>query len=250
MKILSQLIIISFLFTSTGFCVAKELRIAVASNFTTTVKLLTQKFEEKTQHSSKLIFGASGRHYAQIRNGAPFDIFLSADSERPKRLEQENLIVENSRFTYAIGKLVLWSLDSQLINQDSKALFQNNFSHLAIANHKLAPYGKAAYQVLNQLDLWKSIKSKTVRGENIAQTFQFVRSKNAELGFVALSQVKALSQIPQGSMWVVPDILYTPIKQQAVLLKESNVANNFIRFLQSDEAKKIIQNAGYGLPHD
>lgn len=250
MNCISKIIIIyALLFLTVETSFATEIRVAVASNFTNTIKLLAKKFEQQTNHKVKLIFGASGRHYAQITNGAPFDVFLSADSKRPEQLEVDGLIIDGSRFTYAIGRLVLWSPDSKLVDTETKVLKQRKFRHIAIANHKLAPYGKAAYEVLTTLKLWNTLKTITVRGENIAQTFQFVKSGSAELGFVALSQIKHFNKNMQGSVWNIPNSMYQPIKQQAVLLINSPAANSFIQFMQSNTARTIIHNSGYGLPN-
>lgn len=245
-----KLITYAILLLTVELSFAGEIRVAVASNFTHTIKALAELFEQQNHHKVKLIFGASGRHYAQIKNGAPFDIFLSADSKRPEQLEADKLILKDSRFTYAIGKLVLWSPDNKLIETDAKVLEQGSFSHIAIANHKLAPYGKAAYEFLNKRKLWDKLKTRVVRGENIAQTFQFIKSGNAQLGFVALSQTKHFDKNNTGSLWRIPESMYQPIKQQAVLLKNTPANNSFIKFLQGNTAKKVILNAGYGLPND
>ena len=219
---------------------ADEIRIAVASNFTFAIKVLAQKFEAQSTHKTKLIFGATGRHYAQIKNGAPFDIFFSADSKRPELLEKQGLTVADSRFTYALGKLVLWSPKLGVTKSGA-------FYHIAMANPKLAPYGKAAQQVLQkQPAWWEQIKPKIVRGENIAQTFQFVKSGNAELGYVALSQVKHLDKNEQGSLEIIEESLYSPIEQQAVLLNNKAAAKEFLDFIKADEAQALIKGFGYG----
>lgn len=252
-KKIITLIITCGLFLAIDVSMAGEIRVAVASNFTETIKALSRQFEDKTGHKVTLIFGATGRHYAQIKNGAPFDVFFAADSKRPKLLEDEGLAIADSRFTYALGKLVLWSPKENFIDSKAKVLDQANFYHLAIANPKLAPYGKAAQEFLQTHLLWDTLmtneqhKPKIVRGENIGQTFQFVKSGNAELGFVALSQVKHLIRDETGSLWVVPTSLYSPIKQQAVLLKKNSSANEFLSFVKSDEAQNIIKSFGYGV---
>ncbi len=228
--------------------VAGEIRLAVASNFTSAINTVASHFEENTDHKVKLIFGSTGKHYAQIRNGAPFDAYFAADTRRPELLEQENLALPGTRFTYAIGKLILWSPKAGYVDSQAKVLEQGEFRHLAIANPKLAPYGKAAQQVLQARGMWDSMKGSMVRGENIGQTFQFVKSGNAELGFVAYAQVKRPGQSVEGSWWEVPQTLYTPIAQQAVLLKESEAARAFMSFIKSDVALEIIQNYGYGAP--
>ncbi|MES9963003.1 MAG: molybdate ABC transporter substrate-binding protein [Candidatus Sedimenticola sp. 20ELBAFRAG] len=225
-----------------------EIRVAVASNFTEVMKRLAARFEERTGHRVKLIFGSTGKHYAQIKNGAPFDLFFAADSKRPRLLEEEGAALPGSRFTYAIGKLVLWSPNPGLVDPEATVLRQGTFRHLAIANPKLAPYGKAAREVLLKYKLWDSLRGRSVRGENIGQTFQFVKSGNAELGFVAYAQVKRPGQPIEGSYWAVPQALYSPIAQQAIQLKESEVAKAFISFVKGDESLQIIQGFGYGIP--
>lgn len=172
---------------------------------------------------------------------------MAADSKRPELLEKEGLIVPNSRFTYALGKLVLWSPKENFIDEQSKVLEQADFYHIALANPKLAPYGKAAEEVLKKRQLWNALKPKMVRGENIAQTFQFVKSGNAELGFVALSQIKHLDNDEKGSLKIISESLYNPIKQQAVLLKNKPAAKEFIDFVKTKEAQDIIKSLGYGI---
>ena len=246
MKIFALIIVPLLLSTVTIKPVyADEIRVAVASNFSETIKFLVSKFESNSEHKIKLIFGATGRHYAQIKNGAPFDLFFAADSKRPQLLETEELIVEGSRFTYARGKLVLWSPDDKLIDSQAQVLADNRFNHIAIANPKLAPYGYAAKEFLSAKKLWEPLKKKAVRGENIGQAFHFVSSGNAELGLVAYSQVKHPVKTIKGSYWEIPSALYSPIDQQAVILKASNAANEFIAYIKSDEAKTIIQSFGY-----
>lgn len=227
---------------------ADEIRVAVASNFTSTIKALSKNFEEKTEHKILLIFGATGRHYAQIKNGAPFDIFFAADSERPKLLEKDDLIVEGSRFTYALGKLVLWSPTKDFVDEEGKILRQGDFYHLAVANPKLAPYGRATQEVLKNQGQWEALKPKMVRGENIAQTFQFVSTGNAKLGFVSLSQVLNLEESKQGSWWDIPESLYSPIKQQVVLLNDKPSTRAFFDFIKSEGGRTIIKHHGYELP--
>jgi molybdate transport system substrate-binding protein len=227
---------------------ADEIRVAVASNFAPTLEKLAARFETTTAHTLTLISGSSGKHYAQITNGAPFDVFFSADSERPIKLEQENNAIAGSRFTYALGKLVLWSPNPDLIDASGEALNQNRFRHLAIANPKLAPYGLAAQQTLQQLGRWEALAPRLVRGENIEQCLQFVTSGNAELGFVAWSQIVANDELKTGSYWQVPTHLYSPIAQQAVLLKDTPAAREFLNFVRSAEARKMIQTSGYDTP--
>ncbi len=232
----------------TGQLIASEIRIAVASNFATAIKIISTHFEARTGHKVTLIFGSTGKHYAQIKNGAPFDIFLAADGLRPALLEKENLALPESRFTYAIGKLVLWSPQQGYVDTKGHVLTFGEFRHLAIANPKLAPYGKAAQEILTSRGLWDQISERLVRGENISQTFQFVKSGNAKLGFIAYSQVKRINQAIDGSFWVVPQALYAAIEQQAILLKESVTARAFLLFLRSEVALQIIHDEGYDTP--
>ena len=223
---------------------AAEVRIAVASNFTAAMQQLAEQFSAVSGHSTKLIFGSTGKHYAQIKHGAPFDAFFAADVKRPQLLEQEGIALAGSRFTYAIGKVVLWSPDANLVDDKGKVLQSEQFHYLAMANPKLAPYGRAAQQIMEQAGVWPGLRSRAVRGENIGQTFQFVRSGNAQLGFVAYSQLKALPDAG-GSLWL-PDLnSYTPIRQQAVLLKDTPAAQQFMQFVQSPAGAEIIARYGY-----
>lgn len=225
---------------------AAEIKVAVASNFSRTMTVISQQFEKSSGHKVKLIVGSTGKHYSQIHHGAPFDLFFAADSERPQRLEKEGLAIPGSRFTYAIGKVVLWSPDKDLIDSQGKVLEQDSIRYLAIANPKLAPYGIAARQILQQRGLWQRYRGRLVRGENIAQAYQFVKSGNAALGFVAYSQLKGDTAI-NGSYWVAPQSLYTPIEQQAVLLKDSPAARAFMTFMRIPETISLIKNHGYEL---
>ena len=233
---------------------ADELRVAVASNFYSTIKVIAEQFELKTtnssgqQHKVILIPGSSGKHYAQIINGAPFDIFFSADTERARLLEQSERTESGTRFTYALGKLILWSPMDNYVDLKGEVLKSKDFRYLAIANPKLAPYGKAAEEVLKSLNIWTDLGGRIVRGENIAQTFQFVSSGNAKLGFVAYSQIKSSDLSISGSFWEVPQSIYRPIEQQAVLLRDSSLAREFLSFVKSDESLSIIYESGYGLP--
>jgi molybdate transport system substrate-binding protein len=195
-----------------------------------------------------LIFGSTGKHYAQIRNGAPFDAFFAADRRRPELLEEEGVALPGTRFTYALGKIVLWSPERGVVDPEARVLERGEFRHLAIANPKLAPYGKAAEEVLQARGVWARLRGRLVRGENVGQAFQFVKSGNAELGFVAYSQLKRANQPIEGSLWNVPRALYTPIEQQAVLLKDSVAARGFLSFVRSDEALTIIGDYGYQTP--
>lgn len=227
---------------------AAEIRVAAASNFTHAIKASARQFEAATGHRVMLAFGSTGKHYAQISNGAPFDVFFAADSKRPKLLEQEGIAIPGSRFTYALGKLVLWSPKSGYVDADGRILERVEFRHLAIANPKLAPYGWAAREVLEARGLWEELKGRLVRGENIGQAFQFVASENAELGFVARSQLVRPGRAIAGSYWDIPPELYSPIEQQAVLLQDSEAARAFLSFVRSEEAIRIIRDHGYEAP--
>jgi len=227
---------------------ADEIRVAVASNFHEAAKTLAKRFAASSGHRVVLVPGSTGKHYAQIRHGAPFDAFLAADGARPERLEREGLAHAGERFTYALGQLVLWSPREDYVDAAGAVLANADFRHLAIANPKLAPYGAAARQVLEERGLWQALQVRLVRGENVAQAYQFVASGNAALGFVALSQVERPGQPARGSWWKVPLSSYTPIEQQAVLLSDSAAARGFLTFLQSNEARTIIRAYGYGLP--
>ena len=231
-----------------GQTIAEEIRVAAASNFTDAITSIARRFEAITNHKVTLIFGSTGKHYAQIKNGAPFDAFFAADVRRPELLEKESVALPGSRFTYAVGKVVLWSPKTGYVDPEGRILERSEFRYLAMANPKLAPYGKAAQEILQARRLWGRLSGRLVRGENIGQTFQFVKSGNAELGFVAYSQVKRPNQPIEGTFWEVPQALYTSIEQQAVLLKDSVAARAFLSFARSREALKIIHDYGYDTP--
>lgn len=227
---------------------AGQVVVAVASNFTAPMKLIAAEFERDTGHRASLSFGGTGQFYAQIHNGAPFEVFLAADEKTPAKLEDGGLAVPGTRFTYATGKLVLWSKDPSLVGDSPDVLVTDRFDKLAVANPKLAPYGLAAAQTLERLGLMQALTPKLVQGANIGQAFQFVSSGNAQLGFVALSQVFAQGQIKAGSGWIVPSDYYTPIKQDAVLLRagQSNeAAVALINYLQTNKTKQLIESFGY-----
>jgi molybdate transport system substrate-binding protein len=226
--------------------------VAVAANFTKPMTEIAELFEKTTGHSAKLSFGASGKFVAQIENAAPFEVFLAADDKNTAKLEQSGLAVANSHFTYAIGKLVLWSATANLVDDQGEILNKGGFKHIALADPKLAPYGAAAIEVLKNKNLLSKLQPLFVQGENIAQTYQFVSTGNAELGFVALSQVMENGKVISGSAWQIPENLYTPIRQDVVLLKkgeENPAAPALIAFLKSPEAQAIISKYGYGLPN-
>lgn len=220
----------------------------MASNFATAMKALTVEFEKTTAHHVVLSFGSTGKHYAQIKNGAPFDVFLAADAARPALLEEQDIALIGSRTTYARGKLVLWTSKPDVNDLKETLLNSQDIRHLALANPKLSPYGLGAKQVMVKLDIWPKLQTKLVRGENIAQTFQFVHSGNAELGFVAYSQAVNPKRSVQGSFWMPHQSLYSPIDQQAVLLNDKQASKDFLKFLKGPLARQIIQNYGYDLP--
>jgi len=229
---------------------AAEVSVAVAANFTAPMQKLAQAFEAETGHKAVLAFGSTGTLYAQIRNGAPFQILLAADDETPLKIEKEGLGVAGSRFTYAVGKLVLWSKQPGLVDEKGEVLRTGAFQRIALANPKLAPYGAAAVETMTKLGVLQALQPRFVQGENIAQTYQFVFTENAQLGFVALSQVYADGKIAQGSAWVVPDNLHAPIQQDAILLKkggDSPAATALMQFLRGERAKALIRSYGYGL---
>ena len=225
---------------------AGSANVAVASNFTDAAKEIAAAFKAKTGHEAILSFGASGAFHAQIKEGAPFQVFLSADDERPKRLAEDGLAISETRFTYAIGKLVVWSKDQNGVKGD-ETLKVNAFSKLSIANPTAAPYGAAAIEVLEALKIRDAVQSKIVMGATIAQAFQFIDTGNAEIGFVALSQ---LAGDAGGSRWIVPQSLYREIRQDAILLKtgaENDAAKAFLTFLKGPEARAVIETFGYAL---
>lgn len=227
---------------------AGEASVAVAANFIAPMKQLTPLFEKSTGHTLRLSPGSTGKFYAQIKNGAPFDVLLAADDETPARLTREGEAVHTQ--TYAIGKLALWSADATKIDSTDSILRRSAYNKLAIANPKLAPYGAAAMQALEKLGLADTAKDKFVVGENIGQTHQFVASGNADIGFVALSQITLDGKLTGGSAWRVPASLYAPIRQDAALLKhgaDNPAARALLDFLKSPQAHTVIRGYGYDL---
>lgn len=225
---------------------AASINVAVAANFTEPAKEIAAAFKARTGHDAVLSFGASGQFYTQIKENAPFGIMLSADEARPKKLVDEGFGVAASRFTYAIGKLVLWSKDPNVVKGE-ETLKRGAFNKLSIANPATAPYGTAAVETLKSLKLYGTLEPKIVKGNSIGQAFQFVDTANAELGFVALSQ---LMPNAGGSRWMVPQNLYTEIRQDAVLLRpaeHNEAATAFLSFLRSPEARAVIEKFGYAL---
>jgi molybdate transport system substrate-binding protein len=230
---------------------AGEVSAAVAANFTEPVKQIVDLFQKETGHTVRLSFGSSGKFYSQIKEGAPFDVLLAADEKNPKLLEQEGLAVANTRFVYALGKLVLWSAQPGFVDDKGAVLSKGNYNKLSYADPKLAPYGLAAQETLQKLALWDKLQSKLVTGESITQAYQFAATGNAELAFIALSQITQNGKVTAGSWWLVPADFYSPIKQSAVLLsaaKDKSAAEAFLSYLKSEKALAIIRSFGYGLP--
>ena len=226
----------------------EELLVAVASNFSGPMSELAERFEALTGHEIKVAYGSSGRLFTQISTGAPFQIFLSADQGKPARLVELGLADPASRFTYAIGELVLWSAVRDRKVADSNALLNSGVNRIAIANPRHAPYGVAAVEVLDKLDLSATLSGKIVRGENVAQAFQFVESGNAQLGFVARSQVLSLAESRSGSTWVIPGHFYQSIRQDAVLLNQATdcpACSEFLNFLREEAQRALISAYGY-----
>jgi molybdate transport system substrate-binding protein len=229
---------------------AGEVMVAVAANFTAPMQKIAQAFEQDTGHTVKLVFGSTGKFYAQIKNGAPFAVLLAADDATPARLEKEVLAIAGTRFTYATGRLALWSKQANTVDDKGEVLRGNSFNKLAIADPKLAPYGAAAMEVIQHLGVQAHVVPKLVQGESIGQTYQFVSTENAQLGFVALSQISFNGRITQGSAWVVPQSMHTPLKQDGVLLsagKDNAAAIALLKYLQADKAKTIMRQYGYAL---
>ncbi|GGL40222.1 molybdate ABC transporter substrate-binding protein [Caulobacter rhizosphaerae] len=224
---------------------AADTKVAVAANFTEPAKAIAAAFKAKTGHTATLSFGSSGQFYTQMAHGAPYEVFLSADAERPLKAEQEGLAVPGARFTYAVGRLVLYSRTPGLVDGKGAVLASDRFAKLAIADPAAAPYGEAAVETMRKLKVYDALAPKIVRGASITQAYQYVATGNAELGFVALSQV--IDQ-PGGSRWLVPAADHAPIQQQAVLLRtgEKNpAARAFLTFLKSPAAIAIIRRYGY-----
>ena len=225
---------------------AAQTHVAVAANFTEPAREIAALFQKKTGHEAILIFGASGAFYTQITQSAPFEVFLSADEERPRLAVENGFAVPESRFTYAIGKLVLWSKVVDVTNGEA-ALKAGNFSKLSIANPASAPYGSAAVETLKALGLFDALQPRIVQGSSIAQAFQFVDTRNAEVGFVALAQLYGNTE---GTRWLVPEKLHTSIRQDAVLLKkgaDDEASRAFLTFLKGPEARTVIERFGYSL---
>lgn len=245
MRTLRQLVSVTLLCLSLP-ALADTVQVAVAANFLAPMEAIASQFKAATGHEAVLVSGSTGKLFAQVQNGAPFEVFVSADSKTPKKLVKASLALADTQFTYAKGKLALWSAKADAV-KDASAL-KGDFAHLALANPKTAPYGTAALEVLAKLGLTDAVSGKLVEGENIAQAYQYVASGNAELGFVALSQIYQDGQIRQGSAWVVPTDLYSPLTQDAILLKKGEdnpAASALLTFLKGEQAKAIILQYGY-----
>lgn len=228
-----------------AFAGGDVVRVAVASNFTQPLAEIASLFEQQQGHEVILSSGSSGKQYAQISHGAPFDLYFSADADRPLQLEQKGLIVPGTRIGYALGRLALWNPNAE--STQAQALEQTG-RKLAIANPRLAPYGRAAQQTLQHLGLWEKFQGNLIRGENIAQTYHFVHSGSAPLGLVALSQLRDTRQPVKGSFWLVPADHHDPIEQQAVRLTDKPAARQFMTFIRSAQARSVIERYGYEVP--
>ena len=227
---------------------AAEIKVAVASNFANTLKEIAVEFQRDTGHQLAITPGATGKFYAQISNGAPFDVFLSADDETPRKLAQEGKAIAASQFTYATGRLALWSPSPDLVDKNADILKTDKFKYIAIANAKVAPYGQAAVQTMQKLGVLSKIEPRVVQGESIAQTFQFVSTGNAQLGFVALSQIFENGKIKTGSAWIVPEEMHEQLKQDAVVLqscKNTSACQALMDYLKSEKIKKMMSSYGY-----
>jgi molybdate transport system substrate-binding protein len=247
---LCKILLLSTLGVAAGAALGDEVQVAVAANFTAPMQKIATEFEKDTGHKAQLIFGATGRFYAQIKSGAPYEVLLGADSETETKLVNEGSAVAGSQFTYAIGKLVLWSARPGIVDDKGAVLKSASISHVAYCNPALAPYGAAAVEAMKSLGVFVPLQPKLVEGESIAQAYQFVVSGNAEIGFVALSQVYKDGKIPEGSVWVVPANLYSQIRQDAVILDKGKghaAAIDLIKYLKSDKAKAVIRSYGYDL---
>jgi molybdate transport system substrate-binding protein len=242
------LVVAALLLAAASGASAAETQVAVAANFTEPAKEIAAAFKTATGHTAVLTFGSSGAFMTQISKGAPFEVFLSADAERPTKAEQDGLAVPKTRFTYALGRLVLYSKQRGLVDGQAKVLTSGKFQKLAIADPAAAPYGVAAIETLKKLGRYDALQPKIVQGSSIAQTYQFIDSGAAELGFVALSQV---INVQGGSRWAAPKTLHTPITQDAVLLytgDKNPAARAFMTFLKSRQAVAIINRYGYEVP--
>ena len=229
---------------------ADEVQVAVAANFTAPMQEIAKAFEAATGHQVLASFGSTGKFYSQITNGAPFEALLAADTQTPAKLEEDGAAVRGSSFVYAVGKLVLWSAKPDVVDKQGKVLKEGKFEHLSIANPKLAPYGAAGVEVMKAMGVFGAVEPKLVQADNIAQAFQFISTGNAQLGFVALSQVSKDGKMAAGSAWIVPEKLYQPINQAAVILdkgKGKPAVIALMAFLKGEQARGIIRSFGYGI---
>lgn len=237
---------------TTPIAKAATVKLAVATNFTDAMKQIATAFEQDTGHQSKVSYASSGKLFAQIQHGAPYDVFLSADTDKPVQLAQKQLAIGSSRFTYAQGQLVLWAPGLSLVTSNIQStLSEAKFAHFAIANAKLAPYGVAAMETLKTMGVYQTLKPKLVQGENIGQTYQYIHSRNAQMGFVAYAQLIKTGHHKGDDYWIVDNQWHAPIEQTAILLtqaKNSDAAKAFMRYLQSPKAKAIIKAFGYNTP--
>ncbi len=232
---------------------AGEVSVAVASNFAAPMEHIVALFQKESGHTVKVTLGASGKLYAQIKGGAPFDAFLSADEELPKRLLQEGLAVTGSRFVYATGRLVLWSAQPDLVDDKGAVLNKGNFNRLAIANPLYSPYGVAAKETLGKLTMWNAIQVKLKKGDSVSQSYKLAATENADLAFIALAQLMRDGKVTVGSWWLVPSELHNPIRQSAVQLsgaKDHAAAKAFLAFLKTEKARAVMRGFGYELPRD
>jgi len=232
---------------------AGEVSVAVASNFAAAMERLAPLFHKQSGHTVKVTLGASGKLYEQIKGGAPFDAFLSADEEMPKRLLQEGLAVTGSRFVYATGRLVLWSAQPDLVDGKGAVLNKGNFKKLAIANPMYSPYGVVAKETLVKLTMWNSIQGKLKKSDSVTQAYEFAATENVDLAFIALAQVMRDGKVAVGSWWLVPSELHNPIRQSAVQLtgaKDQTAAKAFLAFLKHEKARAVMHGFGYELPRD
>ena len=244
-------LLVGLTFAMSSFIIqAAEVQVAVAANFIAPMENIAAEFAKDTEHRAVVSTGSTGKFYAQIKNGAPFDVFLAADDQTPAKLEREGDVVPGSRFTYATGALVLWSATPGFVDDQGAVLKKGDFKHLALANPKLAPYGAAAVEVMNGMGVLETLQPRFVLGENLPQAYQFVVSGNAELGFLALSQIIKDGKMIDGSVWKIPADRHTPIRQDAVLLKRAKdnlAAAALVDYLKGDKARTIIQAFGYDL---
>jgi molybdate transport system substrate-binding protein len=227
---------------------ADELQVAAAANFTDAVQTLAPEFEKQYGHKLVPVFGSTGKFYLQIKHGAPFEVFLAADMRHPQLLESEGLAVAGSRFTYASGKIVLWSPKENYVDTAGKVIEGSAFKFVALANPDVAPYGLAAKEYLIAQKLWNKLQGRLTLGQDIGQAFAFVQTGNAELGFVALSQIQLPGKKIPGSYYIIPSQYYKPLEQQAIQLKQTRAAREFLQFLKNDVTKKIIRGHGYTVP--